>query len=331
MRAALLLVCVQCMLLASATRATDAALPVAPAPPSPAPTGATAAGLAAPIVPDPDALLFAAPTTVDRIGRVVAAVMVNGKGPFRFIVDTGANYSTIAPQLVSALGLKTSAAQSMPIDGVTGSSSVPWVKIATLRVGDLVIQDEQVPVVWAPMMAGADGILGVAGLRNERLLVDFAHNRVVISRSGLARAPYYYTHVYATRVHGGIMSLDGRVGGVRVLAIIDTGSERTIGNQALHDALYAHRKVTPLAVDVYGATTDIAPGEVDASPLIDLGPIRIGRVTLVFGQFHIFDVWRLTKRPAVIVGMDVLGTLSALGIDFRHAEIYIDTKYSFES
>jgi predicted aspartyl protease len=41
--------------------------------------------------------LFALPTTHDHIGRVVVAAMVNGKGPFRFIVDTGATHSTVSP------------------------------------------------------------------------------------------------------------------------------------------------------------------------------------------------------------------------------------------
>src|SRR5256885_14841188 len=54
-----------------------------------------------------DDLLFASPTTVDHIGRVVVPVTINGKGPFRFIVDTGANHSTISPQLVQALKLET--------------------------------------------------------------------------------------------------------------------------------------------------------------------------------------------------------------------------------
>ena len=45
---------------------------------------------------DPEPL-FAAPTRLDRIGRVMTPVMVNGKGPFRFVIDTGASRSTLAP------------------------------------------------------------------------------------------------------------------------------------------------------------------------------------------------------------------------------------------
>jgi hypothetical protein len=32
---------------------------------------------------------------------------------------------------------------------------------------------------------------------------------------------------------------------------------------------------------------------------------------------HIFDHWKLTKEPAVLIGMDVLGLLDTLIIDYR--------------
>ena len=44
-------------------------------------------------------------TRSDRLGRVVAPVSVNGQGPFRFIVDTGANRSVLSQGLVERLGL----------------------------------------------------------------------------------------------------------------------------------------------------------------------------------------------------------------------------------
>src|SRR5260370_26660034 len=77
--------------------AVDTVLPEAVEPGSIAPLGS-------------DALLSASPTTRDHIGRAVVPVMVSGHGPFRFIVETGANPSTISPPLARALGLKPSAA-----------------------------------------------------------------------------------------------------------------------------------------------------------------------------------------------------------------------------
>ncbi|MDE2261695.1 MAG: hypothetical protein KGL45_04150, partial [Gammaproteobacteria bacterium] len=37
----------------------------------------------------------------------------------------------------------------------------------------------------------------------------------------------------------------------------------------------------------------------------------------------IFKVWHLESKPAVIIGMDVLGTVDALVLDFGHPRIYM--------
>jgi len=281
----------------------------------------------------PQDLLFACPTTLDHIGRVVASVMVDGKGPFRFIIDTGANHSTISPQLAAVLGLDASARQSMHVIGVTGSADVESVPIERLQAGDLVISDTRFPVIRSPIMAGADGILGAAGLQDERLLVDFRHNRVVITRSHGDSVPWGFTRVWATRLNGGLLSVPGEVGDVRVTAIIDTGSQHTLGNMALYQALYARErgKGKYLSADVYGATRQIGSGKLQLAPLIDLGAIKIGGVALVFGDFHIFEAWGMADRPAMILGMDVLGTLNAFAIDFRHGEIAVDSQYAYDS
>ena len=90
--------------------------------------------------------------------------MVNGKGPFRFIVDTGATHSTVSPRLVQALGLQPTEVPSMVLNGITGTAQVSAVTLDRLQTGDLTIDQLVAPVVWAPVMAGADGILGAAGL-----------------------------------------------------------------------------------------------------------------------------------------------------------------------
>src|SRR5689334_18090793 len=73
---------------------------------------------------DPEPL-FAAPTRLDRIGRVMTHVMVNGKGPFRFVIDTGASRSTVAPHLARALDLKVSVGRHDMRNIVTGAAEVP--------------------------------------------------------------------------------------------------------------------------------------------------------------------------------------------------------------
>jgi len=72
-------------------------------------------------------------------------------------------------------------------------------------------------------MADADGILGVAGLKNEYLLVDFRNNRVKISRSRASATPMGFSRVDGKRLGDGLLTVVARIGGVRVQAVIDTG------------------------------------------------------------------------------------------------------------
>jgi predicted aspartyl protease len=292
--------------------------PVGPQLPPPALPGSAAADSA-------DAALFASPTRLDHIGRIVAPVMINGRGPFRFIVDTGATHSTISPALAARLGLQPNAEASVEVNGITGTARVPGVTVAKLQAGDLSIEDTNFPVVWAPLMAGADGILGAAGLQSQRLLVDFRHNRVVIYRASRRSTPSGFMRVPARRLGAGLVTVEAVVGGVPVRAVIDTGSERSLGNLALLEALRArhpHSSERRQLANVYGATMEVVSGDAQMAPTIVIDALRITDATLVYGDFHIFKVWDMQDKPALIIGMDILGTVDALTIDFHHADVF---------
>ena len=269
--------------------------------------------------------LFASPTTHDHIGRVVVPVMVNGRGPYRFIVDTGANRSTISPKLVAALGLKPSDESTVAVNGITGVAQASFVTVDRLQAGDLTLDGTNLPVVWASVMGGADGILGAAGLKENSLMIDFQRNRVAISRhiETFTRSEGIKIHTLAA-THG-LITVEAKVGSVRVIAIIDTGSERTLGNLALRNAIKKTPSLGMLVqlTSVYGATEEVEPGEIAAAPPITIDPLHISDVAIVYGDFHVFKVWGLRDTPAMIVGMDVLGTVASLSIDFKNQDIYV--------
>lgn len=271
-----------------------------------------------------DDALFACPTRIDRIGRILVPVMINGRGPFRLVMDTGASHSTISPHLARLLGMTPEVDKPVIVNGVTGTEQLPSVTIERLQAGEVVIEHVQVPVVETAMLANADGVLGVAGLTHERILADFQNNRVVINHSHNRDALAGFVRIPANRVEEGILLISARVGGVNVVAVIDTGSERTLGNLALRDALHARHRIRDATfTDVYGATSAVSSGEVALAPVISMGGAQINEVEMVYGDFHIFEVWKLLDRPAVIVGMDVLGSVPALAIDFARSELYL--------
>ena len=260
--------------------------------------------------------VFATPTTLDRVGRIVVPVTLNGLGPFRMLVDTGANRTTISTVVAQRLGFDLAPAPTVVLNGVTGSAEVPMVAIQRIRAGDLVLDDQQVPVVEPRLIGGADGILGVAGLRDRRLVVDFRRDLVTISRSRFAQGDEL--RIRADRVVGGLLGVRVRMGHVRALAVIDTGAEKTLGNRALQEALRADARAQ---ATVYGTTDDIMTGDVASAPDITMDGTVFRHILVTFGDFHIFDVWDLTDEPALIFGMDVLGAMDTFSIDFRLAEL----------
>jgi hypothetical protein len=293
------------------------------APPAPSTEDPATATILSPVAPESAVTLdigpeFATPTTLDRIGRIVAPVMLNGRGPFRLMVDTGANRSLITTTVAESLGIDYLTAPQVTMNGVTGAAVVPAVAIERLEAGALVFERLEVPVVSPHLVGDVDGILGMAGLREQRLVVDFERDRVTISSSklwddGLLR-------MGAHRVAGGLLGVKGRVGRVRVLAVLDTGGQITLGNRALQDALRAE---AASQTEVLGTTEAISIGDVAQVPILRFGEVAIRHVRVTFGDFHIFDVWHLNDEPALIIGMDVLGAMGAFMIDFRLAEIHL--------
>jgi len=270
---------------------------------------------------DPEPL-FAAPTRLDRIGRVMTQVMVNGKGPFRFVIDTGASRSTLSPHLAKALGLTVPTGRRVMLNGVTGAAEVPTVVVDSLEIGSLKFVQQHLPVIFTSIMGNADGILGVAGFQDQRIDVDFKRDRVSVAESNGRRPHYSMVTARANRNDNGLMIIDMRVGR-RILtkAVIDTGAERTLGNPVLQEAINKGKKHTPVSAIVHGATPDITDGDMQEIRQARIGDLTLSNMDVIFADFHVFRLWGLDKEPALLIGMDMLGVLERLVIDYRRNEV----------
>jgi hypothetical protein len=268
--------------------------------------------------------LFAAPTRLDRIGRVMTSVKVNGKGPFRFVIDTGASRSTLAPHLARALALKPSVGHNVMLNGVTGAAEVATVAVDSIEIGALRFEQQNLPVIFTSIMGNADGILGVAGFQDQRIDVDFKRDRVSVLNSDGKRPHYSMVTARATRNANGLMIVEVKVGRrIRAKAVIDTGAERTLGNLALQSAMNKnrHKKREIIAAVVHGATPDIADGDVQEIKEATIGDMTLSNLEVIFADFHVFKLWGLDQEPALLIGMDMLGVLERLVIDYRRNEV----------
>jgi predicted aspartyl protease len=292
-----------------ATRDTGPALLPAPAP------GSTPAD--APAKPD-----YEAATSPDQIGRIIVPVMVNSKGPFSFALDTGANRTVLSPRLAQALGLDVVADNRVTMNGTTGSAIVPTALVERVAAGDVTLIGQQLPVANA-LTNDIDGVLGVDGLAGKRVMVDFKTGRIEIRNSRYEKPLDGTARIPAQLRFGRLMVVDAYVERVRVKAVIDTGSEYTLGNAALYAALQdpSRANVPYPAVEVRGETLALQPGERWPVIAIKVGDVHAVHFSIVFGRFYIFQLWNLQSAPAVVIGMDLIGRLDTLVLDYQRREV----------
>jgi hypothetical protein len=326
--AALLLACVtlgafaEIPPLTTGTAESPATVPDANAPGAAAPTAAPGDAVEEIVIAAPEPR-YVSPTRRDQIGRIWAPVFINNQGPFRLVLDTGANRSCVVARVAARLKLAPDTSASMHLQGVTGAMSVPTIKVDSLLVGDLLIPGAKLPII-PDALGGAEGILGNEGLVNRRVYIDFRHDIIAITHSHNRAAPPGYFTVPFTLQRGRLLTVDAWLGRVRAKAIIDTGGQTTVGNLALRDALISrHSSGLPEVDHIEGVTMDIQDGEGRRAPSIQFGPIDIRTSRMTFADMSIFRYWHLTEEPALLIGMDALGLLDALIIDYQRSELQL--------
>ncbi|WP_372785211.1 retropepsin-like aspartic protease [Phenylobacterium sp.] len=271
-------------------------------------------------------------TAFDDAKRMVVPAYINGHGPFGFVVDTGANRSVVSTEVAATCGLPS--AGQADVHGIAGVEPANMASVRRLAVGQVVASALELPVVPRARL-GADGLLGVDILHGRRMSLDFAQNRFEISNSGAgaevgrdsnSRIP---SHVDPIRVgasyrYGQLVILDAQVGVVPVSAFIDSGSQVTVGNRALRDAVVRARPdfgVQLAPVPLISATGQTAMGEFAPLPTLRLGGMAVNEVIGIFAQLHIFDLWKLADRPAILIGVDVLRHFHDVTLDFGRKQV----------
>jgi hypothetical protein len=305
-----------------ATATVPAAAPASGAPATAPPAGVDSEEITEIVIQAPEPR-YVAPTRRDQIGRIWAPVFINGKGPFRMVLDSGASRSGVTARVATALGIKPDESHAVRLRAVTGSATVPTIHVDTLEVGDLLVTDSRLPIL-ADALGGADGILGNEGLADRRVYIDFRHDLIIISRSHGRPAAAGFMTVPFQLQRGRLLVADVQLGWVHAKAIIDTGGQVTVANLALRDALVRRNSKEHFSVDqIEGVTNDIQEGEGRRAPPIQFGPIQILTKRMTFADMRIFEYWKMTKEPSVLIGMDALGLLDTLIIDYRRHELML--------
>ena len=255
----------------------------------------------------------------DPTQRLTLAVMINGRGPYDFLVDTGADRTVISRELAATLALP--AGDAVTVNEITGADNVSTVVIDHLAIGDRVVDHVEAPSLAAKDI-GADGMLGVDALHNLHIVMDFKTMRM---SSAPSRAEPFDGHtivVHGRSRFGQLVLVDSKVRGVKVFVVLDSGSQVSIGNPALLKLLTGREtgREPRMTAEITSVTGRKATVEMDQIAEANVGGVTIRNLPLAFASLPIFDHFGLGDEPALLLGMDVLSHCQRVSVDLRRRE-----------
>lgn len=251
----------------------------------------------------------------ERTDRMTVPVSIADRGPFPFIIDTGAERSVVSRELAGYLKL-------LPGDGVrvfdfTGPADVSTVKVPSLSAGKL-----GTPAMEAPQLLmediGAPGMLGIDALQGHKVVLDFQTRRLTLQPARRHANGEYVIPVESRT--GQMIVTKAWYNDQPIAVVIDTGSWLSVGNSAM---LKLARKPprTYGSVAVTSVTGRIFKADYATISNLKIGGVRFDNFGLVFADVPPFDRFGLNDRPALILGMSSLRLFGRVELDFLNREI----------
>ena len=190
----------------------------------------------------------------------IVEIRVNGQGPFRFGIETGANFIVISPDLAARVSLKRTG----------GTNEYPAYRLDTIDIGG--VHFAGMPAVARRVaQANIDGVLGLPLYRDLLLTIDYPNRRARFERGALPAADgqsiLSLTHV------GPFWGLPLTIAGKAYSGVLDTRSTGGFGFTP------ESAKGVPFAGElrVVGRARGAAIPEADVKAGTIAGDIRIGR------------------------------------------------------
>lgn len=257
-------------------------------------------------------------------GRITVPVSVGGRGPYRFLIDTGAERTVIASEIAANLGLPDSG--TVRLHSITGEDRVSTVALTDLDHGSGVVPKVRAPALPIRFL-GADGILGIDSLENKRLTIDFRKQTMTIG-DARKRAEQWDDDVIVVRAkrrYGQLILVDAAVDGQKVAVILDTGTQVSVGNLALERKLTGRRTTrAPVPVTITSVTGGQITANYTAIRKIRVGGAILSDMPVAFADLHSFKILDLADRPALLLGMDALALFDRVSVDFANKKARFD-------
>lgn len=257
----------------------------------------------------------------ERYRRLTVPVTIGGRGPFRFLIDTGAQATVVSRDLADRLALNDRSPATLV--GMASSRPVETTPIYDVGLGSRSFYIRSAPVVETANIGGADGILGLDSLQDQRVLLDFVRQEIAIADADeLGGNRGYEIVVKARNRLGQLIITEARLDGIRIAVVVDSGAQGSIGNPALQERFRRSRQMGETEVtDINGV---VMSGAVKLANDLQIGRARLQNVPIMFADSPTFHALGLADQPALMLGMSELKLFRRVAIDFKTRRVLFD-------
>jgi len=205
--------------------------------------------------------------------HLCVGVMLNGRGPFRFMLDSGAALNVITPGTAASLGIKGQG--QLLVKGTSNTTSTgSLAPIARTGLGSLTQADQTFAVVDIGH-PDVDGLLGYQWLRQAVMRVDWAARKLTFYDP----ATYAYRGAAQPRplvFHGNVPRIEARIDGHPGWFNLDTGDFAGVTvNPAFARATGLDRAYPTGEVSHYGGIGGAAQALLTQAKLLEFGGTRL--------------------------------------------------------
>jgi hypothetical protein len=256
--------------------------------------------------------------------RLSVDVNINGNGPYKFIVDSGADTSVVGLRIARNLQLPLGAPAI--VNSMTARHIVDRVKVSHLGLGTSTVRNLQLPALKETDVGG-DGLIGIDALVQQRLLMDFEKKTIKVEDGRVpVKALPGEIIITAYRKRGQLILTQVKAAGLPLDAVIDTGSEVTIGNLALRDKLIRGHRDKFWMVEATGVTGVTMKMQMAVIGELQLGPVTLKNVPMAFADVPPFALFGIEDEPALLLGTDMLENFRRVSLDFRNRKVRFQLK-----
>ena len=256
----------------------------------------------------------------ERNRRLTIPVLIEGAGPYNFMIDTGSQATAVTHEITNSLTLSPRGTATLV--GMASERAVNLVEVRSLKVGRHEVLDLVAPVLNKTHV-GADGIIGLDSLQDFRVLFDFRDDTIALEDvSAIKNARRGFEIVVRAKPQlGQLLITDAIVEGVRATVIIDTGAQASLANNALKERIRTRREQDVTTTDVNGASL---VGELAFVRTLTIEGLSLINVPLTFADTPAFEALGLKDTPVLSLGMQHLKMFDRVAIDFSRQRILFD-------